>query len=36
VAGDLVSYDTGEVHGMRAGDETLVLMATIAPRPGAC
>jgi quercetin dioxygenase-like cupin family protein len=33
-AGDLVSYETGELHGMRAGSETLVLMATIAPRPG--
>ena len=33
--GDLVSYDTGELHGMRAGSETLVLMAIITPRPGA-
>lgn len=33
-AGDLVSYETGELHGMRAGTETLVLVAVIAPRPG--
>ena len=32
--GDFVSYDTGELHGMRAGSETLVLVAVIAPRPG--
>ncbi len=35
VPGDLVSYDMGELHGMRAGDDTLVIVATIAPRPGA-
>jgi quercetin dioxygenase-like cupin family protein len=35
VAGDLVSYDAGERHGMRAGTETLVLVAVITPRPGA-
>lgn len=33
--GDLVAYDTGELHGMRAGRETLVLAAIITPRPGA-
>ena len=33
--GDIVTYDTGELHGMRAGDDTLVLVAVIAPRPGA-
>lgn len=33
-AGDAVLYAPGELHGMRAGDETLVLLATIAPRPG--
>ena len=35
VPGDLVSYDIGELHGMRAGSGTLVLVAVIAPRPGA-
>ncbi|HVX42015.1 MAG TPA: cupin domain-containing protein [Gemmatimonadaceae bacterium] len=33
-AGDLVAYDPGESHGMRAGDEQLVIAAIIAPRPG--
>jgi quercetin dioxygenase-like cupin family protein len=33
-AGDLVAYDAGEVHGMRAGREPLVLVAVITPRPG--
>ena len=33
--GDAVSYDPGERHGMRAGDDELVLLAVIAPRPGA-
>jgi quercetin dioxygenase-like cupin family protein len=33
-AGDLVVYAPDEVHGMRAGDEELTLLATIAPRPG--
>lgn len=33
-AGDLVVYAPEEVHGMRAGDEELTLLATIAPRPG--
>lgn len=32
-AGDLVIYARGELHGMRAGDEQLVILAIIAPRP---
>lgn len=32
-AGDLVAYEPGEVHSMRAADEQLVLLAIIAPRP---
>ena len=32
--GDVVTYDPNEVHGMRAADEELVLLATITPRPG--
>ena len=31
--GDVVTYDPTETHGMRAVDEELVLLATIAPRP---
>jgi len=34
-AGDLVAYDPGELHGMKAGTEQLVLVAVITPRPGA-
>jgi quercetin dioxygenase-like cupin family protein len=34
-AGDLATYDPGELHGMRAGNDTLALLAIIAPRPGA-
>ncbi|MDO8502868.1 MAG: AraC family ligand binding domain-containing protein [Gemmatimonadaceae bacterium] len=34
-AGQIVTYDPGELHGMRAGDERLVILAMIAPRPGA-
>ena len=34
-AGDLVVYAPGEMHGMRAVDDTLVLLAVITPRPGA-
>jgi quercetin dioxygenase-like cupin family protein len=34
-AGDLVVYDPNERHGMRAVDKPLVLLAIIAPRPGA-
>jgi len=33
-AGDLVIYDPEEVHGMRAVDEELTLLAAITPRPG--
>jgi len=33
-AGDVVTYDPNEIHGMRAADEELVLLATITPRPG--
>ena len=34
VAGDLVVYAPNEVHGMRAPDTELLLLATITPRPG--
>ena len=34
-AGDLVTYEVGELHGMKAGSERLVLVAIITPRPGA-
>jgi quercetin dioxygenase-like cupin family protein len=34
-AGDLVSYERDEPHGMRATDEQLVIAAVIAPRPAA-
>jgi hypothetical protein len=30
----MVTYSPNELHGMRAGDEELLLLATIAPRPG--
>jgi quercetin dioxygenase-like cupin family protein len=33
-AGDVVLYAPGELHGMRAGDGELLLLATITPRPG--
>jgi quercetin dioxygenase-like cupin family protein len=33
-AGDLVLYEPNELHGMRAGDGELLLLATITPRPG--
>ena len=33
--GDLVTYAPGEQHGMRAETDTLMLLAVIAPRPGA-
>lgn len=33
-AGDVVAYAPNEQHGMRATDAELVLLATIAPRPG--
>jgi quercetin dioxygenase-like cupin family protein len=32
--GAVVTYDPEELHGMRAEDEELMLLATIAPRPG--
>ena len=35
VAGDVVAYAPNELHGMRAEGETLLLLATITPRPGA-
>ena len=31
---DVVAYAPGELHGMEATEETLVILATIAPRPG--
>ena len=34
VAGDVVVYAPNELHGMRAGAVELLLLATIAPRPG--
>ena len=33
--GDVIAYAPNELHGMRAVNEELVLLATIAPRPGA-
>ena len=33
-AGELVTYEPGEQHGMRAVDQELLLLATITPRPG--
>lgn len=33
-AGDVIVYEPNELHGMRARDESFVLLATIAPRPG--
>ena len=32
--GDVVVFEPNEMHGMRAPDEQLILLATIAPRPG--
>lgn len=32
--GDVVTYEPNELHGMRATDNELVLLATITPRPG--
>ena len=34
VAGDVVVYAPDELHGMRATDAELLLLATITPRPG--
>lgn len=31
--GEIVAYEPGEVHGMEAGEETLIILATISPRP---
>ena len=33
-AGDVVAYAPNELHGMRAIDQELTLLATITPRPG--
>jgi quercetin dioxygenase-like cupin family protein len=33
-AADLIAYAPNESHGMRAGAETFVLLAVIAPAPG--
>jgi hypothetical protein len=33
-AGIIAAYEPGELHGMRADSGTLVIIATIAPRPG--
>lgn len=32
--GDVVTYEPNEMHGMRARDTELLLLATITPRPG--
>lgn len=32
--GDVVTYDPGELHGMRATSAELLLLASITPRPG--
>jgi quercetin dioxygenase-like cupin family protein len=32
--GDVVVFEPNELHGMRAVDEELILLATITPRPG--
>ena len=33
-AGDVVAYNPGELHGMKAEAEQLLLLASISPRPG--
>ena len=33
-AGTIATYLPGELHGMRAENDNLVIVATIAPRPG--
>lgn len=33
-AGDVVTFDPKEPHGMRSATDELLLLATIAPRPG--
>jgi quercetin dioxygenase-like cupin family protein len=32
--GDVVAFEPGELHGMRADTQELLLLATITPRPG--
>ena len=32
--GDVVTYEPNEMHGMRAIDRELILLATLTPRPG--
>jgi len=32
-AGDVIAYEPGEIHAMRALDQTFKLLATITPRP---
>ncbi|MBX6332705.1 MAG: AraC family ligand binding domain-containing protein [Gemmatimonadaceae bacterium] len=32
-AGTVVTFEPNELHGMRATDETMVILAVIAPRP---
>jgi Uncharacterized conserved protein, contains double-stranded beta-helix domain len=32
--GEMVTFDPGETHGMRATDQPFHLLATITPRPG--
>ena len=32
--GDVIAYDPNEIHGMRSPSGELLLLATIAPRPG--
>lgn len=34
-AGTVIAYEPNEPHGMRAVDDGMVVLATIAPRPGA-
>jgi quercetin dioxygenase-like cupin family protein len=34
-AGESVAYDPQELHGMRSYEKQMLLLATIAPRPGA-
>ena len=33
-AGDIITYVPQELHGLRAGDEQLIIAAIITPRPG--
>lgn len=33
-AGDVIAYEPGEGHSMRAGHVAMTLLATITPRPG--